>query len=745
MRNLLFKKYLPICLLVILLSLSLSIFAFTWNGSIGVYADQNEFVLDANRLSFDGKTEVSKKDTANLFQSGTDNEIIETQVSKAYPYVKLKASGYSDQIYGGDNDALKITIRLLFNKWPDMGYGGFSDDGTFISLKIYNSSDTNFENPIISAEEYGSVGNYIRTFQMSPAKVCNNRGKLQDFVIRIESDATSWSSALIIDYVKIVFSTGDEGKSKILYAGDCIIGKNPENIEDDGVVWTEAEGYSDTYIDGANYGGFYAYVDIPALVDLRKEKFTGATCVTESDGTETLLLKNAVFAFDVGIISADKYQQFIMDVLLTDKRAKGGHTLYLYGSNTEKFVDSNGEPTGYVSKVLIEDYEQGFHNKFQLEGEDINKLAGSDGTISNIYILYHGNTLDTSEEIVGLRNGSQIWVNKIQFIVSDEVESPTTRTDYSRYDISDIFPVGKKVNIENKATTKTGDFVSNAALNNVSIGELSFYVNMSSSDNIGFLFNAKGRNKINEYLDGGILFYLSNNEIEISSHIGGTTTKVVSKNNDNFFSGETLVKLECIPYYINSVQAGYYCALWINGNKMIFDYFGNDDLVVGTSFHLCYKAMDKDFTLSISSSKSEGYTSPEELMNVNINSEKILYSLDKTDIPLALYWYDTGFDELSNIVVDGKIARVNQEVKRVNFNDNGTVQLSYSVSNVFGTFESNKLSITCDDVVKLEGEKSFYEGVWFILLCVLPFVVFSSIFITILLIKSKSAKKGELK
>ena len=47
---------------------------------------------------------------------------------------------------------------------------------------------------------------------------------------------------------------------------------------------------------------------------------------------------------------------------------------------------------GYVSKVSVESYEQGFHNRFALEAEELQKLAGDDGIISNIYVLYHGNT-----------------------------------------------------------------------------------------------------------------------------------------------------------------------------------------------------------------------------------------------------------------------------------------------------------------------------------------------------------------
>ncbi|MBP5467199.1 MAG: hypothetical protein J6Y43_06540, partial [Clostridia bacterium] len=508
MKRLLNKKTVLILPLTVLLTVSLLFFAL--NADKKVYAAMSEFVLDANVLSIDGRPEVvPKQDADNLLQKGTDNYIIETHVDKSKPDVKLKASVYSDKIYGGDNDALSIEVRLLFNRWPDVGSGGFSDDATVVSLNIYNSDDTYFENPIAGVESYETMGNFIRTLKMSPEKVCNNRGKLQDFVLRIDSDATSWSSAIIIDYVKIIFATGNAGESSILLAGDCITGINPENITDTNVIWTKAEGYSDTYMDLSSYGGFYAYVDNPAFVALRKEKFPTVDCLTESDGTETLLLKNAVFALDVGNIPADDYKQFLMDILLSDKSGKGNHSLYLYGSNADKFVDGSGNPVGYVSKITVKNYEQGFHNKFLLEGEDVKKLADSDGVISYIYVLYHGNTLDTTEETVGLRNGSQIWINKVQFLVEDDVEVPTIGTEYDKYDISDVFPVGEGALIENKTDTNIGDVISNAVLRNKRIGELSFNLSMSSGDNLCFLFNAKGLKKYNEYSEGGILFYLS--------------------------------------------------------------------------------------------------------------------------------------------------------------------------------------------------------------------------------------------
>ena len=744
MKGLSTKKTVLIYALTVILMLSLSLFALVNSVTEKVFAVSNDILLDADGLRFYGDSvSLPKYDENNFLGSGTDNLIIETQVNKSNPSVKVVAGGYPDRIYGGTNDAVRVEIRLLFNRWPDFGYGGFSEDATFVSLKVFNSDDTNFENPIAIAESHETMGNFIRTLRISPEKICNEDGELASFVLRVESDATSWASSLILDYVKIVFSTDSGNESAVFFAGDCVTSENPENITDDNVLWMSAEGYSHNYLDLTNYGGLYAYVDEPALVFIRKEKFPDALCVTEVDGTETLLLKNAVFALNVGGLTADDYEQFVMDILLSDKRAKGNHTLYLYGSNPERFVDSNGEPVGYAAKITVQSYEQGFHNRFVLDGkEEVAKLAGKDGTVSYVYVLYHGNTLDSAEETVGLRNGSQIWINKVQFLKEDDVEAPVVESELDKYDISDVFPIGQSVNVTNKAFSQ-GDVVSNGVISDKSVGELSFALSMASDENLCLLLNATGLKQVNEYLSGGIMFYLSQSKIEISANKDGEETRYVcGVPAVGSFNTDTKVKIECIPYRLNSVRAGYYCAVWIDDIKVVSGYFGNDYLSLGNALHLCYKAKNADFSVKIGSSKSEGVKSAEELMQVKLNSAEILYSLDKTDIPLVLSWYNTGFDTVSELKCDSNAASVNQDSNRVAFSYNGQANVSYSITNAFGTFYSNNLSLVCEDIIDLQNGDGFYGSALFIALCIIP-ITACGVLIAFLALKTTGLQKRQ--
>lgn len=759
MKTLRNKKTALICVFAAILLVSILFFALTLSGK-KAYAEKSGYVLiDADKFSFADDTTIKpSKDTLNLFNKGNNNNIIQIALSDTNSSAKLKVP-YLDMIYGGYSDAISVEVRVMFNRWPNRGYGGFSENATYVSFSIFNSADTSFEDPIVTVRESGTgkdfAANYLYTLQLSPEKVCNTYGKVSDFILKVDSDATSWLSSVMVDYVKIVFSID----YSISCAGDCIVSEKPASITDDNVVWTAAESYSNKYTDATlyansnidfnNYGGLYSYVSNSAFVELSEEKFNDyfdSYIESYDSGTnvpiKTLLAKNVVFAFDVRGIKASDYKQFLMDILLNDKKGLGGHKLYLYGSDTEKFVDENGNPVGYASEVIVQDNEQGFHNKFILEGDEINKLADSNGYVSKIYVLYNGNTLDTANNIVGLRNGSHIWVNKIQFLKESEVEEPEI-VDGNKYeDISDVFPVGESVTINNPAS-KIGDVVSNAALKNINVNGLSFKLNMASGDNVCFLFNAKGRNKVNEYLTGGILFSLSEGKLEISAHYNGTATKSFSAVTNTSFSGGKSVKLQCVPYTLDTIQSGYYCAIIVDGEKYVDGYFRNDMINVGNSLHLGYVAKGESFSVTLSSSKTENITSSSKVMDVKVSAEKVLHTLDKTDIPLVLYWYDTGFDELSELKCDDNFVSINQESKRIVFNDNGEAKVSFSVTNAFGTFNSEELSVKCDDVVIQNSSEDQEVPIWLKLLYFAPILPVTGfgVYWTVSAIKKKKIAK----
>ena len=121
---------------------------------------------------------------------------------------------------------------------------------------------------------------------------------------------------------------------------------------------------------------------------------------------------------------------------------------------------------------------------------------------------------------------------------------------------------------------------------------------------------------------------------------------------------------------------------------------------------MCYETKSSDFAITVGSAKSENITSAQDLMKVKIQAEEIRYSLDKTDIPLSLSWYDTGADVVSEISCESDVAAVNQEVRRIVFTENGEAKVAFFITNAFGTFASNELSLVCEDVVILPQTSS---------------------------------------
>jgi hypothetical protein len=195
---------------------------------------------------------------------------------------------------------------------------------------------------------------------------------------------------------------------------------------------------------------------------------------------------------------------------------------------------------------------------------------------------------------------------------------------------------------------------------------------------------------------------------------------------------------------LNSVKSGYYCAVLVGGDLIVEDYFRTEDFMEGNNFLMCYESKNQDFAVTLSSSKTEGITAAATLMNVRIKEETMYYSLDKTNLPLSLAWYDTGFDEVSEITCESEVATVKQDVRRVQFNENGTAVVSFSITNAFGTFTSNELSLNCEQIITLpQAVTPFYENPWFIALYFVPVAALIAVAAVLVIKKVKSDEKGE--
>ena len=95
-------------------------------------------------------------------------------------------------------------------------------------------------------------------------------------------------------------------------------------------------------------------------------------------------------------------------------------------------------------------------------------------------------------------------------------------------------------------------------------------------------------------------------------------------------------------------------------------------------------------------------------MNVKIATKSGNTTFTNPRAALELDYFEVEGATVSDLVIDGD-ATFDKETGFLTFNDKGTVKVKYTVTNAFGTFESNELTITYDDG-KTENKKKGCSG-----------------------------------
>ena len=95
-------------------------------------------------------------------------------------------------------------------------------------------------------------------------------------------------------------------------------------------------------------------------------------------------------------------------------------------------------------------------------------------------------------------------------------------------------------------------------------------------------------------------------------------------------------------------------------------------------------------------------------MNVKIATKSGNTTFTNPRAALELDYFEVEGATVSDLVIDGD-ATFDKETGFLTFNDKGTVKVKYTVTNAFGTFESNELTITYDDG-KTENKKKGCKG-----------------------------------
>ena len=482
----------------------------------------------------------------------------------------------------------------------------------------------------------------------------------------------------------------DDYSSKHLLAGDHVASKNPEGIIDETVAWGQAK----------KHGIYepYGRTDSNAVLTVDDSSFDMFE-LYQTSRYEAMRAKRIVFALNVGKLCAENYAQFHMRFCFTDWNF-GKHQFYIYGSGTTEFFDADGNPVGYAYKFRTSGPEE----LVKIKMDDVSALADANGNINYIYIMYWGNVSDKGDTVVGCMKGTQFWVSDMKFVIEEDVEVPTVSQEYIEKDIAEILPVGDGVTFESTAAGDGPLVAAKAKAFDVLNAKIT--VNYTDNWSVYFLMKASHMNAL--YEDGGIVFWFSNDGVSIGVAMNGSanfTTLTLDELPDGLFaSGQSVdVRMAIIACYLEGEHCGYQVSLYLNGAEepVLTGYYDKSEVNIGQYTNIVLNGSN-DYSVAIGAVTDDA-PSAEEIMDVKVLTSSGDTVFLKPRASLVLEYFDLEGNVVSDLVIDGD-ATYDAKTGFITFNKSGSITVYYEVTNEFGTFRSNELTIT------YEGEEEPVGG-----------------------------------
>ena len=629
-------------------------------------------------------------------EEGTMN-LFEDKDSSDYIYIIEGLTNTNSEIMISMPKAVKasecdwIEIYLLLGNWGVTG-------STYTKVTAYAAADTEHELQA-GTMQCDAESNKDGILRIDPYKVADKDGNVQTIRLQIYSDTeqTAGQINLFLNYLRVLPADTGAVKSVTLQTGKYIAPKNPANLNDENVTWLALNCSEEAYENYGKENHAYQHYDTRSFPKAEVYDATineGATCIRA---------KNGVFALDLGRVKASDYGQMSMDFQFTDWEG-GIHNFYLYGSSAEKFIGESGQPEGYVAKLTTKAAATKY--EFKLDKNDLAKLADKNGNIGYIYILWGGNILDTQSQIVGCYNGTNVFMSEINLLIPEDVPKPVLPETINKSDISSVFPVGEKsvLNFKTSAGT-TGSAVSVAATGTGQTDEISFRIKPVTQEySFGFVLRASDRGMTNVWQNSGVVFWFSHDNVLMGAYRNNAAENAgfeqISAKDfplDAFGKEKyTDVKITAVPYFVDGIESGVYAAITVNGNLFVESYYAAEKITTGLDCHLFWQDLGKDVSVELASA-DENFTKAEDLMAValsNTKGETGALQAEKERVSLQQKYYSIGAESISELNMKGDAAKLNQENLRLEFQKEGTVELQYSVTNIFGTFESNVLKVT---------------------------------------------------
>lgn len=647
-----FKKGNILIAVAVMLAVSLAAFAMNFTVAKADNVDERpaaDVVLDMDTVS--AWLEVGgNKVTSCTVDNNPDLPIFNGDGSTKFTWTE-SVSGEAITVkfankYKAENFA-KVEIKLCVGNW---------NENNDIETYGYALGDTEF------ATSAGSVksgyGNSITTLVLDAAKLADADGYIGGFVMKKVQTNASAAGQVFADYVKLVLSAKQDGN----------VDEKPETN-----LFADFDG-ENAWLDGRK--DKVTADNNPDLPFFINDGVDGSTKQTWTEG-ET---EEGITSYTIKLGRKYKVEFFdYVKIRIGASNWGGENTVTVSGYG----AGENAKSAGSV--------KFGYGNTAKTLKLKAAPLADGDGYISEIVI---------KRTHSGVNKTVQLAFDYVEFCLVGSEPEPVVAGEYIEKDISEVMPIGagKEFKLVSSEEKLNNAFVS-ASLKAAAYDKLNFVLTPTYNGKFSAYILMKAASDKGVHENGGIFFWFTNSSISVGATSEGSTNMeevpVSELPKGSFESGKaTKITIAAIPYYIDGVQEGYYCAVYVGGSEtaVVEIYLENAAIVAGIYTNVCAQDIGNDFIVKLASTK-ETPVSAEEMMNVKLATTSGKTEFKTPRAGLTLSYFAVAGETLGDIVIEGD-ATYDKDTKFLTFTKEGTVKVYYTVKNAFGEFKSNELTLT---------------------------------------------------
>ena len=540
---------------------------------------------------------------------------------------------------------LQIAMKLAVGNWVEENK---------VTITVYSLTDTNNSHPLASFSAAGS----------------KTKGNIIGYVVFDAKDVADSES--YIGGFRLVKTQTDDTKQGQIFADDVTLIIVPTAAPEENVI-VDFDGQG-AWLDGRQ--DKITVDNNPDLPFFINDGANGTTKQTHTEG-ET---EKGITSYTIKL--GRKYKAEFFDYVKIRVGASN------WGGENTVTVSGYG---AYENAKSAGSVKFGYGNTAKTLKLKAAPLAGEDGYISEIVIKRTHSGVDKTV---------QLAFDYLEFCLVGSEPEPVVAGEYIEKDISEVMPIGagKEFNV----------VADKDALNTVSVAAS---VKATAYDKLNFTLTPNYNGKFSAYVlmkaatekdtheKGGIFFWFTNSSISVGAVSEGSTNMeeipVSELPKGSFASGKaTKISVAAIPYYIDGVQEGYYCAVYLDGSETatVEIYLENTAIVAGVYTNICTQDIGNDFTVKLASTK-ETPVSAEEMMNVKLATTSGKTEFKTPRAGLTLSYFEVAGEKVGDLVIEGD-ATYDKDTKFLTFTREGTVKLYYTVKNAFGEFKSNELTLT---------------------------------------------------